>query len=346
MLRWRRQRSPAPSPIPTPFTLGATSVTTTGTQLNYLAAATGTTGTTSTNVVFSTSPTLVTPVLGVATGTSLALSGCTISTDKLCLTGNSTTTGIVKSDGATTTTPAVTVGVTGETARISLGLLSDDTARLAMGSGGTRDLFLTYAGAAKWKLGTADAASPVAQTLTMQGAINTNNAGALFTIDLSASTGSAAGGGMKVRGTAAGSGGSSQNTYSDLLSLTTTGFTISPNTFISNAYIGNGTSTGLRANSSGAFVDSSSPYAYMSTANLNGSADTSTSRIGAGIVGAGTGAAGSVAGEFRAAIHSVGTLTTWANNQTCTAGQSTWDASFIYVCTATNTVKRATLASF
>lgn len=44
--------------IPTPFTLGATSVNTTGTQLNYLASATGTTGTTSTNLVFSASPAL------------------------------------------------------------------------------------------------------------------------------------------------------------------------------------------------------------------------------------------------------------------------------------------------
>jgi hypothetical protein len=50
--------------IPTPFTLGATSVTSTGTQLNYLNAATGTTGTASTNLVFSTSPTLITPALG------------------------------------------------------------------------------------------------------------------------------------------------------------------------------------------------------------------------------------------------------------------------------------------
>ncbi len=63
--------------IPTPFTLGATSVTSTGTQLNYLASATGTTGTASTNLVFSTSPTLVTPVLGVASGTSLTLSSLT-----------------------------------------------------------------------------------------------------------------------------------------------------------------------------------------------------------------------------------------------------------------------------
>jgi hypothetical protein len=61
--------------IPTPFTLGAISVTTTGTQLNYLASATGTTGTASTNVVFSTSPTLVTPALG--TPSALVLTNAT-----------------------------------------------------------------------------------------------------------------------------------------------------------------------------------------------------------------------------------------------------------------------------
>jgi len=61
--------------IPTPFTIGAVSMTATGTQLNYLNAATGTTGTTSTNLVFSTSPTFITPTLGAAEGTSLSLTG-------------------------------------------------------------------------------------------------------------------------------------------------------------------------------------------------------------------------------------------------------------------------------
>ncbi len=51
----------------------AVAVTTTATKLNYLTSAGGTTGTASTNIVFSTSPTLVTPVLGVATATSLAM---------------------------------------------------------------------------------------------------------------------------------------------------------------------------------------------------------------------------------------------------------------------------------
>ena len=63
--------------IPTPFTLGAVSVTTTGTILNYLTSAGGTTGTTSTNIVFSTSPVFITPTLGVASATSLATSAAT-----------------------------------------------------------------------------------------------------------------------------------------------------------------------------------------------------------------------------------------------------------------------------
>lgn len=46
----------------------------------------GTTG--STNVVFSTSPTLVTPALGAATGTTLALGGCSIGVNAFCVTGS------------------------------------------------------------------------------------------------------------------------------------------------------------------------------------------------------------------------------------------------------------------
>lgn len=40
------------------------------------------------------------------------------------------------------------------------------------------------------------------------------------------------------------------------------------------------------------------------------------------------------------------TPATWADNQTCAAGQITADTGFIYVCTASNTVKRAALSTF
>lgn len=61
--------------LPTPFTLGATSVTSTGTQLNYLNALTGVTG--SGNLTGATSPTLITPILGAATATSLTFNPTT-----------------------------------------------------------------------------------------------------------------------------------------------------------------------------------------------------------------------------------------------------------------------------
>lgn len=44
--------------------------------------------------VFNDTPTLIAPVLGAATGTSLALSGCTISADKLCVTGTIAASGV------------------------------------------------------------------------------------------------------------------------------------------------------------------------------------------------------------------------------------------------------------
>ena len=65
--------------IPTPFTLGAVSVTSTGAQLNYLSAATGTTG--SSNLVYSNSPTFVTPALGTpASGVATNLTGLPLTT--------------------------------------------------------------------------------------------------------------------------------------------------------------------------------------------------------------------------------------------------------------------------
>ena len=53
------------------FSVGATSVTSTGTQLNYVNTATGVTG--SANVVLSTSPTLTTPILGQASATNVTM---------------------------------------------------------------------------------------------------------------------------------------------------------------------------------------------------------------------------------------------------------------------------------
>lgn len=44
--------------------------------------------------------------------------------------------------------------------------------------------------------------------------------------------------------------------------------------------------------------------------------------------------------------HSVSGSTPSSSTATCTAGQITWDASYLYVCTATNTWKRSALSTF
>lgn len=76
--------------VPVTVAKGGTNCTTaTITCFNNITGFTtsGTTGTTSTNLVFSTAPSFVTPVLDVATGTSLALGGATIGSNALAVTG-------------------------------------------------------------------------------------------------------------------------------------------------------------------------------------------------------------------------------------------------------------------
>lgn len=76
---------------------------------------------------------------------------------------------------------------------------------------------------------------------------------------------------------------------------------------------------------------------YMSSGNLvEVGADPNTSGVMVGWPGLPV----SMAGVFGV------TPASWVDTQTCTAGQITADASYIYVCTATNTVKRVALSSF
>ena len=97
--------------------------TSTGTQLDYLNAATGTTGTTSQKLVFDTSPTLVTPNLGTATATSInkvaftaPASGSTLRIEDGKTLRITKTMQLTSADDTTVATfpaGAVTVGITG-----------------------------------------------------------------------------------------------------------------------------------------------------------------------------------------------------------------------------------------
>lgn len=73
-------------------------------------------------VVLANTPTLITPVLGVATGTSLALGGATIGSDALAVTGT-TTLGGTLALGANSITMTGSLGLTG--ARLTKGWFTD-----------------------------------------------------------------------------------------------------------------------------------------------------------------------------------------------------------------------------
>lgn len=85
----------------------------------------------------------------------------------------------------------------------------------ASGSFYWSDLFLTRKAAANLRLGAADAAAPVAQTLSVQGVVagTANTAGANLTIQGSQSTGSAAGGSIIFQVSPLGGAGSAQNAF-------------------------------------------------------------------------------------------------------------------------------------
>ena len=181
-------------------------------------------------VVLSTSPTLVTPVLGVATATSLAIGGATIGTNALAVTGTTTLSGnVLFSPDAT-----YSIGASGATrpdavyaaTLVRASFLTNNTGA-SIGSsadsswnfgnnGGTQSFSLTAPAVTATpvlQLGRADAAAPVAQTLQVQSVVagTTNTAGTDWSFYGSKGTGTGAGGSLKFYTSPAGSTGSAQN---------------------------------------------------------------------------------------------------------------------------------------
>jgi hypothetical protein len=87
------------------------------------------------------------------------------------------------------------------------------------------DLFLTRRGAANLRLGAADAAAPVAQTLSVQSVVagTTNTAGTNLTITGSQGTGTGAGGSLIFQVAPAGSSGTAQNALATALQIEANG---------------------------------------------------------------------------------------------------------------------------
>lgn len=118
-------------------------------------------------------------------------------------------------------------------------------AQLGWGSSGTvntatsPDTILTRRGAANIRLGAADAAAPVAQTLSVQSVVagTTNTAGANLTITGSQGTGTGAGGSIIFQVAPAGSSGTAQNALADALTIASTRVATFASTLFANGTI-------------------------------------------------------------------------------------------------------------
>ena len=124
---------------------------------NLLAAVTDETGTGA--LVFANTPTLVTPALGVANGTSLALGGATIGTDALAVTGSSAISGVNLALANRTapiavgSLPAAAAGNAGERR-----MVNDSNATMTAGIGavvaaGGANVVPVYSDGTDWRIG-------------------------------------------------------------------------------------------------------------------------------------------------------------------------------------------------
>lgn len=197
---------------------------------------TGATGTG--RFVFDASPTLTTPALGVATGTSLALGGATIGTDAVAVTGSMSISAAIKGPDGGGNTPAfafsseVTTGMSRATTgvisfqgtgvdimRVSASILRVGSG-VALGwssaaAGSATDAMFTRAAPASIRLGaSAVDTGPVAQTLSVQNVLaggTSDVAGAAFTIAGSQGKGTGVGGNIIIQTAPAGSTGTTVN---------------------------------------------------------------------------------------------------------------------------------------
>lgn len=141
--------------------------------------------------------------------------------------------------GATTTQPGWFVQLpTDTTSRIHLGLTTLDVPTLSFGSGSaTRDAFIQRVGAGSFRYGGPDAASAVAQTLSVQNVLagTSNAAGAATTFAGSRGTGTGAGGGFVFQTAPAGSSGTAQNALATTLSIAPNALTLNGLAIINTA---------------------------------------------------------------------------------------------------------------
>lgn len=240
-------------------------------------------------------------------------------------------------------------------------------------TGANRDLFLTRRAAANIRLGAADAAAPVAQTLSVQSVVagTTNTAGANLTITGSQGTGTGAGGSIVFQVAPAGTTGSAQNALTTAWQISGAGHLLAgtdntydigasggtrPRNVFLNGYVR--TENSLRIeDGSGAF--GVRMYRVSSSAGvltLYNSGETGFDRLQFGGTSSSFPALKRSSAILQARLADDSGYTTMdaqhrlqgtapaANNSTGTAGDIRYDADYIYICTATDTWKRVAIA--
>lgn len=121
-----------------------------GSQIAASNLSNGTTGTgavvlaTGSSAVAMTSPVLTTPALGNATGTTLALNGCTIGTNTLCTTGTANISSTLTANAIVTsgfsysgTTGNLSIGNALSTSNTNVALCANGTGNISFSTGGT-----------------------------------------------------------------------------------------------------------------------------------------------------------------------------------------------------------------
>jgi hypothetical protein len=144
---------------------GIASFLATPTSSNLISAVTDETGTGA--LVFANTPTLVTPVIGAATGTSLNLTGGvsagTSTLTSLSITNNETVGGTLGVTGATTLTSLTASGSSTLTALTATGAATfSSTVRISTGAGLNRVLTSDANGLASWTYGSSSVSKPTA----------------------------------------------------------------------------------------------------------------------------------------------------------------------------------------
>ena len=228
---------------------------------------------------------------------------------------------------------------------------------IAFGATSTQDLFLTRKAAASLQIGAADAAAPVAQSISAQSVVTgtTNTAGAALTINGSQGTGTGAGGAISFRTAPAGSSGSTPNALANALVINADRtVTIGDSGGSAGKLtIGIGMGHGLYLGTRGSFgATGDGVFQMRDNAGTGfdrlafGGSTTSFPAIkrSSAILQARL-ADDSAYTTIDAQLRAQGTAPANAS-ATGTAGDIRYDADYIYICTATNTWKRAAIATW